>query len=159
MHFLCRRVPGFEESYVAQSGSETRCTGLPLRVLGCVDDIVVRRLDAHVVFLPMERDDVRHSPAALSRMADPSRGRILHGAYRPREVLAFMPHLDLAVGMRLHFLMFAAMSGVPFLPLPYAGKVFDFAQDMGALALRRVARAQTGLLLAEVDRLWDEHVA
>lgn len=51
-----------------------------------------------------------------------------------------------------------SVSGVPFLPLPYAGKVFDFAQATGAPALRGVACAQTGLLLAEVDRLWDEHV-
>lgn len=47
-----------------------------------------------------------------------------------------MFRLDLARGMRLHFLMFAARSGVPFLPLPYAGKVFDFTQATDAPSLR-----------------------
>lgn len=126
-------------------------------LLAEVSDFLVNRLDAHVVFLPMKRDDVRHSHAVLSRMATPGRGRILNGAYRPSEVLGFMRHLDLAVGMRLHFLIFAAISGVPFVPLPYAGKVFDFAQATGAPTLRGVTREQAGPLLAEVDRLWDEH--
>ena len=67
-----------------------------------------------------------------------------------------MRHFDLAVGMRLHFLIFAAMVGTPFLPLPYAGKVFDLAQRLGVPALRGVEREVEGPLLAEVDRLWDE---
>ncbi|CAL9366629.1 hypothetical protein SUDANB176_00781 [Streptomyces sp. enrichment culture] len=121
-----------------------------------VADFLVRRLDAHVVFVPMERQDVRHAHAVLSRMAAPDRGRILNGAYSPGQVLGLMRHLDLVVGMRLHFLIFAALSGLPVLPLPYAGKVFDFARRLGAPTLVGVAREQSGLLLAELDRLWDE---
>ena len=125
-------------------------------LLSLVADFVVRRLDAHVLFVPMERDDIRHSHAVLSHMSCPDRGRILHGQYRPGEILGLMQHLHLVVGMRLHFLIFAATAGVPFLPLPYAGKVFDFAQATGAPALRGVAREHAGPLLAEVDRVWDE---
>jgi polysaccharide pyruvyl transferase WcaK-like protein len=125
-------------------------------LLAEVSDFLVRRLDAHVVFVPMERDDIRHSHAVLSHMTCPDRGRILHGLYRPEQILGLMQHLHLVVGMRLHFLIFAATAGVPFLPLPYAGKVFDFAKATGAPALRGVAREQAGLLLAEVDRVWDE---
>lgn len=126
-------------------------------LLADVADFLVRRLDAHVVFLPMERHDVRHAHAVLSHMTAPDKGRILHGDYSPGQVLGFMRHLDLAVGMRLHFVIFAALTGVPVLPLPYSGKVFDFAHRLGAPALVGVAREQAGLLLAEVDRLWDEH--
>jgi polysaccharide pyruvyl transferase CsaB len=126
-------------------------------LLADVADFLVRRLDAHVVFLPMERHDVRHAHAVLSHMTAPDRGRILHGSYSPAQLLGFMRHLDLAVGMRLHFVIFAALSGLPVLPLPYSGKVFDFARRIGAPALVGVAREQAGLLLAEVDRLWDEY--
>jgi polysaccharide pyruvyl transferase CsaB len=128
-------------------------------LLAEMGDYLVRRLDAHLVFVPMEADDVRHSHAVLAHMTDPSRGRILHGTYRPGQILDLMRRFDLAVGMRLHFLMFAAMARVPPLPLPYAGKVFDFAQAAGAPALTGVAREVTGPLLAEVDRLWDERPA
>ncbi|MFE9056532.1 polysaccharide pyruvyl transferase family protein [Streptomyces mutabilis] len=126
-------------------------------LLADVADFLVRRLDAHVVFLPMERHDVRHAHAVLSHMTAPDKGRILHGDYSPGQVLGFMRHLDVAVGMRLHFVIFAALSGVPVLPLPYSGKVFDFARRLGAPALVGVAREQAGLLLAEVDRMWDEY--
>ncbi len=125
-------------------------------LLADVADFLARRLDAHVVFVPMERQDVRHAHGVLSRMSAPDLGRILHNSYSPGEILGFMSHLDLVVGMRLHLVMFAALSGLPVLPLPYSGKVFDFARRTGAPALVGVAREQAGLLLAEVDRLWDE---
>jgi polysaccharide pyruvyl transferase CsaB len=128
-------------------------------LLALVADFLVHRLDAHVLFMPMERDDVRHSHAVLSQMTDPARGRILHGEVQPGEVLGLMDHLHLVVGMRLHFLMFAAMAGVPFLPLPYARKVSDFAMAAGVPGLRGVIREQAGPLLAEIDRLWDERPA
>ncbi|AZQ32783.1 polysaccharide pyruvyl transferase [Streptomyces cyaneochromogenes] len=125
-------------------------------LLADVAEFLARRLDAHVVFVPMERQDVRHAHGVLSRMSTPDLGRILHNSYSPGEILGFMSHLDMVVGMRLHVVIFAALSGLPVLPLPYSGKVFDFAQRTGAPALVGVAREQAGLLLAEVDRLWDE---
>ncbi|MFJ6196178.1 polysaccharide pyruvyl transferase family protein [Micromonospora sp. NPDC092111] len=129
------------------------------RLIAQIGDFLVHRIDAHVLFVPMERDDIRHSHGVLSHMIAADRGRILHGDYSPRQVLGLMKHFDLAVGMRLHFLIFAAMVGTPFLPLPYAGKVFDLAQRLGVPALRGVEREVEGPLLAEVDRLWDEREA
>ncbi|WP_341717061.1 polysaccharide pyruvyl transferase family protein [Micromonospora sp. FIMYZ51] len=126
------------------------------RLLAQIGDFLVHRIDAHVLFVPMERDDIRHSHGVLSHMIAAERGRILHGTYSPEQVLGLMRHFDLAVGMRLHFLIFAAMMGTPFLPLPYAGKVFDLAQRLGVPALRGVEREVEGPLLAEVDQLWDE---
>jgi polysaccharide pyruvyl transferase CsaB len=126
-------------------------------LLAQVADFLVRRLDAHVVFIPMERQDIAQSHAVLAQMGTPDRGRVLNGDYKPSQLVGFMDHIDLAVGMRLHFLIFAALAAVPFLPLPYAGKVFDFAQATGAPTLTSVTGDQAGLLLAEVDRLWDEY--
>ncbi len=126
-------------------------------LLADVADFLVRRLDAHVVFIPMERQDIAHSHAVLSQMNTPDRGRILHNDYQPSQILGFMDHVDLAVGMRLHFVLFAALAGKPFFPLPYAGKVFDFARTTGAPTITGLAREHAGLLLAEIDRLWDEY--
>jgi polysaccharide pyruvyl transferase WcaK-like protein len=126
-------------------------------LLAEVADFLVRRLDAHVVFVPMEQQDFAQSQTVLAQMSAPDRGRVLRGDYSPSQLLGFMEHLDFAVGMRLHFLIFAALAAVPFLPLPYAGKVFDFAQSVGAPTLAEVAKDQTGLLLAEMGRVWDEY--
>ncbi len=172
---LLLRPEPFTEAMMRDEGvpTEARLVGMSVRepgraaekldegdyhaLLADVADFLVRRLDAHVVFLPMERHDVRHAHAVLSHMTAPDKGRILHGDYSPGQVLGLMRHLELAVGMRLHFVIFAALTGVPVLPLPYSGKVFDFARRLGAPALVGVAREQAGLLLAEVDRLWDEY--
>ncbi|EEP71042.1 polysaccharide pyruvyl transferase [Micromonospora sp. ATCC 39149] len=129
------------------------------RLIAQIADFLIHRIDAYVLFVPMERDDIRHSHGVMSHMIAAERGRILHGDYSPRQVLGLMRHFDLAVGMRLHFLIFSAMVGTPFLPLPYAGKVFDLAQRLGVPALRGVEREVEGPLLAEVDRLWDERDA
>ncbi|MFU8850022.1 polysaccharide pyruvyl transferase family protein [Micromonospora sp. SL1-18] len=129
------------------------------RLLAQIGDFLVHRIDAYVLFVPMERDDIRHSHGVMSHMTTADRGRVLNGDYTPRQILGLMRHFDLAVGMRLHFLIFAAMVGTPFLPLPYAGKVFDLAQRLGVPALRGVEREVEGPLLAEVDRLWDEREA
>jgi polysaccharide pyruvyl transferase WcaK-like protein len=124
--------------------------------LAAVADFAVHRYDGQVVFVPMERGDVRESHAVLARMVAPDQARVLHGTYGPRQMLDLMHHMDFAVGMRLHFLIFAALSEVPFLPLPYAGKVADFARTVGIPTPDSLDRNAVGPLLSSVDRLWDE---
>jgi polysaccharide pyruvyl transferase CsaB len=142
------REPGRAAEYLDVAGYH--------HLLAHVADFLVHRFDAQVLFVPMERHDVRHAHAVLSHMTAVEHGRVLHGEYRPRQILGLVSHFDMVVGMRLHFLIFAALAGVPFLPLPYAGKVLDFAQQVGAPALRGVLREAAGPLIAQVDRLWDE---
>jgi polysaccharide pyruvyl transferase CsaB len=125
-------------------------------LLAAVADFVVHRYGGQVVFVPMERVDVRESHAVLARMVAPDRARVLHGSYGPRELLGLMQHMDLAVGMRLHFLIFAAISGVPFLPLPYAGKVTELARMLGTPMPDSLGRDAIGPLLAGLDQVWDE---
>jgi polysaccharide pyruvyl transferase CsaB len=164
----------FTEDMLVREGidSTTRLVGMSVRepgraadnldvdsyhgLLAEVADFMTRRLEAQVVFVPMERGDIAHAHAVLSAMSAPDSARVVNRCYSPGQVAGLMRHLDLAVGMRLHFLIFAACAGVPVLPLPYAGKVFDFAKAVGAPALTGVARREAGPLLAELDRLWDE---
>jgi len=57
--------------------------------------------------------------------------RVVRAPLNPREMLALVGRLGLVVGMRLHALMFAAVQGVPFVPLAYDLKVSAFAREMG----------------------------
>jgi polysaccharide pyruvyl transferase CsaB len=125
-------------------------------LLAAVGDFMVHRYQAHILFVPMERQDVQHSHAVLAHMVAADHARVLNGHYPPRQVLGLMAHLDFVVGMRLHFLIFAGIAGVPFLPLPYAGKVFDFARVTGMPAIEGVTRQCVGPLLATLDQLWDD---
>ncbi len=117
-------------------------------------DFVVSRFNADVVFVPMERSDVGQAHRVMAEMAEPARAAVLTARYSPRQVLGLMDHFELAVGMRLHFLLFAALASVPLLALPYASKVRGLLEALGLAAPSKL-QEHAGPLLAALDRLWD----
>lgn len=120
-------------------------------------DFVVDRLDADVVFVPMERArvDVQHSHAVVGKMQHATRAAVLKGEYTAGEMLALFSRFEFAIGMRLHFLIFAARQGVPFVSLPYASKVEGFLEELELPAPPVLADLNAGTLLAHIDRSWD----
>jgi polysaccharide pyruvyl transferase WcaK-like protein len=57
--------------------------------------------------------------------------------------------------MRLHFLIFSALAGVPFVALPYAAKVKGFVDEMQLPSTPALDHISAGGLIAHVDRAWD----
>jgi polysaccharide pyruvyl transferase WcaK-like protein len=57
--------------------------------------------------------------------------------------------------MRLHFLIFAALRGVPFVALPYAGKVSGFIEDLN-LPAPPINLVNPGRLCAHLDQSFDD---
>jgi polysaccharide pyruvyl transferase CsaB len=125
------------------------------RLLAHAADFVADRFNADLLFVPMERHDVGHAHRVIAEMGLPERARVLTGSYGPRELLGIVGRLDMAIGMRLHFLIFAALSGVPILGLPYASKVSSFLQQLGLTAPDQIQPEHAGTLLAAIDRTWD----
>jgi polysaccharide pyruvyl transferase CsaB len=120
-------------------------------------DFMVDRFDADVVFVPMERSvlDSQHSHAVIAKMLRAQRARVLNGEYTSGQILSLMSHFDFVVGMRLHFLIFAALCGVPFVALPYAGKVAGFLEDL-KLPAPPLNLVNPGRLCAHLDASWDD---
>ncbi|HEX7053607.1 MAG TPA: polysaccharide pyruvyl transferase family protein [Burkholderiales bacterium] len=123
-------------------------------------DFMVDRFDADIVFVPMERSvlDSQHSHAVIAKMLRATRARVLNGEYTSAQLLSLMEHFDFAVGMRLHFLIFAALRGVPFVALPYAGKVGGFLEDL-QLPGPPMQLVNPGRLIAHIDDSWDNRRA
>lgn len=119
-------------------------------------DFIVDRYDADVVFVPMERSvlDTQHSHAVIAKMLRAQRATVLKGEYTSGQVLSWMGKFDFALGMRLHFLMFAAIQGTPFVALPYAGKVSGFLEALG-LPAPPLNLVNAGRLIAYLDESWD----
>jgi polysaccharide pyruvyl transferase CsaB len=119
-------------------------------------DYMVDRLDADLVFVPMEprQKDTQHCHAVVSKMAHAHQATVLKGEYTSSQILTLVSHFDFAVGMRLHFLIFAALSRVPFVALPYSSKVAGFLEDL-EIAMPPLKHVNAGQLIAYIDRWWD----
>lgn len=121
-------------------------------------DFLVERFDAEVVFVPMEKLDVQHSHAVVSHMRFAESAEILRRRYSSRQILDLMGRFDFAVGMRLHFLIFAALRGTPFAPLPYASKVSGLLEDL-EMDTPLLGTIGIGELIGRIDRRWDTREA
>ncbi len=119
-------------------------------------DFMIDRYDANIIFVPMEQRvlDMQHAHAVIAKMLRPQRAWVLQGEYTPGQVLSIMSYLDFAVGMRLHFLIFAALQNVPFVALPYATKVGGILEDL-QIAMPPLRLVNAGRLISYIDRAWD----
>lgn len=127
------------------------------RLIASAADFMIDRLDAEVVFLPLERRmyDVQHSHGVVGQMQHAQRATVLKREYTPGQIVSLLQHFAFAVGMRLHFLIFSALAGLPLVALPYADKVIGFLEEL-RLPAPRLGHMSAGELIATIDRAWDE---
>jgi polysaccharide pyruvyl transferase CsaB len=124
-----------------------------------VADFCIRRYEAEIVFVPMERADRKEMHLVMSHMVHSDRAHVLHQPYEPSAILGLVSRFDLVAAMRLHFLIFAALHGVPLLALPYAPKVQDLIASLGMEHEVSIETARAGTFLAVLDRLWHDRAA
>ena len=126
------------------------------RLLADAADFMISRYDAKLIFVPLEHRvlDVQQSHAVIARMAYAQRANVLKENYTVSEMLGIVERFDFAVAMRLHFLIFSALRGVPFVALPYAGKVEGFLEAF-EMRMPSVQDVRAGQLIARIDEAWD----
>jgi polysaccharide pyruvyl transferase CsaB len=152
-----RRLVGL--SVRERGGASAESDGHPFHtLLATAADFIVERFDAHAVFVPMERGDIGEAHRVIGEMARPECATVLRGPYDPPELRAIIGQFEMAIGMRLHFLIFAASAGVPVAALPYASKVRSFLDSIGLPGPEPSTATHAGHLLAAIDRLWDLRV-
>lgn len=119
-------------------------------------DYLIDRYDADVVFIPMEQKfDLHQAHSVIARMVWPNHASILQGDYTPGQIMTIMKKFEFVVGMRLHFLIFAALQGIPFIALPYAKKVLGFLEEL-KIDVPPLRDITSGRLIAYIDRAWDQ---
>lgn len=119
-------------------------------------DYLIDRYSCDVVFVPMEQKyDLHQAHSVIARMVWPNHASILQGDYSPGQIMTVMKKFEFVVGMRLHFLIFAALQGIPFVALPYSKKVLGFIQELGMEA-PPFQDITPGRLIAHIDKAWDQ---
>jgi polysaccharide pyruvyl transferase WcaK-like protein len=120
-------------------------------------DFMIERFGADVIFIPMEPSefDLQNSHAVISKMLRPQHATILKGTYSSGQVLSIISKCEFTVGMRLHFLIFSAIQGIPFVALPYSPKVGGFLDDM-QIEMPPIHLVNEGRLIAYIDKSWDQ---
>lgn len=125
------------------------------RLVANAADFLIDRFEAEVVFFPLERQmyDVQHSHGVVARMRHAQQATVLKREYSPGQLVTLLKHFEFTVGMRLHFLVFSALAGVPFMGLPYATKITGFLEELRfeAVGLENISAGQ---LIARIDRAW-----
>ncbi|MDD4239530.1 MAG: polysaccharide pyruvyl transferase family protein, partial [Desulfotomaculaceae bacterium] len=92
------------------------------------DDLAA--LGWQVLLVPMHRPvDLDCCREVTARMSAPA--FLLENSADYMDILALTANLDLAIGMRLHFLIFSSLFGVPLVGIPYDPKVNRFLQSVG----------------------------
>ncbi len=90
--------------------------------------------DISLVFIPMQHpDDTRMAKTLCPKPLD--HVYFLDGTYRVEELISIIGCLDLLVGMRLHALIFAALSHIPIIGISYDPKIDNFLSSIGQEAL------------------------
>lgn len=118
-------------------------------------DFMIERCEGEVVFVPLEQNrDSQHSHAIISKMLNTKHAKVLKKDYSSGQILGLVAHMNFAVGMRLHFLIFATLNQVPFIPLPYASKVKGLLEEL-EMTMPPIDAWNTGRLCAVLDRAWD----
>lgn len=95
-------------------------------------DIITLKLDADVVFIPMQIPTDRDFALELTKkMENNDRIKVIIGEYTPQEVMGIIGRLDMIIGMRLHSLILASVMCVPMVGIVYHHKLWSFLSKVG----------------------------
>ena len=109
-----------------------------------------RKYEASFVFLPYQlKKDLPLAKEIAARLTRPS--VVIERALTAKEVISLIGGLDLLMGMRLHALIFSAISNVSFVPLPYDPKINAFLSRLEKTPLPSLEDLKLDQLLAHLD--------
>ena len=102
------------------------------QVLADALDELIEKDQFTPVFVPMEGEHDRiQSEKVMGLMKNRDKCYILSTDFKPHQYLYFFRHAKIAIGMRLHFLIFAAKMGTPHIGISYDPKVKNFLERTG----------------------------
>jgi polysaccharide pyruvyl transferase CsaB len=128
--------------------------GLDFDTMARMADEVNKRFKGTAVFIPFHyKRDEFVAEQIVSRMKTTS--TVLRSTELPSDVLGAIGELDALVGIRLHSTIFAAIQGIPFIPVSYDPKVSEFAKSINVKEALYVKGLRGASLVERIEKLID----
>ena len=131
-----------------------RCTSKDLQVLARTLDHMVKKHRARVVLIPFyPAQDQEPSREVLNYMQSPA--EIIETEGEVKKVLELVGKMDVMVGARLHSLIFAALTKVPFAGISYDPKVDSFLKECRLSPGGHVDNLEENYIIEIMEHLWN----
>ena len=133
-----------------------------METLAEVADYVIDKLDAFVIFVPMEMnlagftvDDRPFIHKIVKLMEHKENFKILLGDYTPEELQGIFEQMDLLIGTRMHSLLLAAAVHTPMIAIAYESKVRAFMERINkGKWVCNLQGINANEIKAMIDALW-----
>ncbi len=120
-----------------------------------IADIAYKKYNLEPVFIVMQKSgDLKISEDIVKKMK--ANSHIISGSYSPKEILGIISRLQILVGMRLHALIFAAMSSVPCVGVVYEQKVEGFINSVRQLSAGDVQELKVDKLTKMLEDVYQD---
>ncbi|HIU64295.1 MAG TPA: polysaccharide pyruvyl transferase CsaB [Candidatus Avacidaminococcus intestinavium] len=147
---LAKPVIGFS---VRQWSGEERFTAIFAEAV----DLLVQKYDAEIVFIPMQFPaDNNVAAMIIQKVKARENVTILDEGYSTEEYMSLIANCTLVIGMRLHALVFAALSEVPFLAVSYDPKVDRFVRSMDGKTAGDIQAITSNDIVQATEKIWQK---
>jgi len=125
-------------------------------------DYLIDNYGAEILFLPGNYKpdyDILAIERIESRMHNRNKVHILKKEYAPEEILGVVGELSLLVSSRLHFAIFAALRGIPFIGInrsPHVTKIDDFLKSLGQGTAGVMGEISLDNLKKKTEEVWQK---
>ncbi len=121
------------------------------QVLASVCDYISEKYGMYPVFIPMQIErDLVISQSIAARMK--TEAAVINKRYSVQEIMSVVANMEMCIGMRLHSLIYAAVSSIPLIGLVYDPKVSSFMEHTHQTLFAGVRELDEKMLKSLVDK-------
>lgn len=153
------------KKYIPDYNEEKNYLGAALRpwkdvyneeIFGKILDRIKKEYNAEIVFLPFhKKQDYMFSKDIQGVMWEKS--HIIYDDLKPSQLAGIMSLMNANIGVRLHSLVFAAITKVPVIGITYDPKIDGFLQEINMKPICQYSNIDEEKIIQEIDRIFNNN--
>lgn len=124
-----------------------------------IADKLVEKYNARIVFFPFHKPkDAEISKIIMHKMKNEDKATLIPNRYLPSEILGTMGLMDINIGVRLHSLVFSAVTNTPTIGISYDPKIDGFLEMINMTPVCTYEDINTERILLKVEEMINKEV-